>query len=196
RPRHHGERDRAWLLPLEDEPGRDRRAGRRGADGQRPPAPAGRRRGPQGCGPAVRLRRRRPHHRPGAGGRRRVHRGMSGRLPTMGALRGRVAVITGAGSGFGREFARVAAGEGMALVLVDVQADALAQTVAGLEASGGTVMHRRLDVSDGDAMHTLAHDAWARFGAVHLLFNNAGVGTTGLLWEAPVADWGWVLGVN
>src|SRR5690606_21021660 len=136
------------------------------------------------------------HHRPGAGGRRRVHRGMSGRLPTMGALRGRVAVITGAGSGFGREFARVAAGEGMALVLVDVQADALAQTVAGLEASGATVMHRRLDVRDGDAMHALAHDAWARFGAVHLLFNNAGVGTTGLLWEAPVADWGWVLGVN
>mgnify|MGYP001386361466 CR=1 FL=1 len=52
-------------------------------------------------------------------------------------LRGKVAVITGAGSGFGREFARIAAEEGMSLVLVDVQADALAETVAGLDGKIG-----------------------------------------------------------
>ncbi|WP_202844070.1 SDR family oxidoreductase [Luteimonas saliphila] len=114
----------------------------------------------------------------------------------MGDLRGKVAVITGAGSGFGREFARYAAREGMALVLVDVEADALGTTVAELEAIGAPLMHRRLDVTDGEAMHALAHDAWARYGAVHLLFNNAGVGCTGLVWEASVADWEWVLGVN
>lgn len=114
----------------------------------------------------------------------------------MGDLRGKVAVITGAGSGFGREFARVAAGAGMAVVLVDVQADALAETAAALEAGGTTVMQRRLDVADGHALQTLAHDVWARFGAVHLLFNNAGVGTTGMVWEASVQDWEWVLGVN
>src|SRR5690606_13097411 len=61
---------------------------------------------------------------------------------------------------------------------------------------GVTLMHRCLDVADGEAMQGLAHDACARFGAVHLLFNNAGVGSTGLLWEASVQDWEWVLGVN
>ena len=109
-------------------------------------------------------------------------------------LRGKVAVITGAGSGFGREFARIAAVEGMALVLVDVQADALAETVAELE--GTDILHRVLDVTDGAAMDTLAADAFARFGVVHLLFNNAGVGSTGLMWEATTRDWEWVLGVN
>lgn len=112
------------------------------------------------------------------------------------SLRGKVAVITGAGSGFGREFARIAAAEGMALVLVDVQADALAHTVSELEATGTPLLQRRLDVTDAQAMEALAHDAWARFGAVHLLFNNAGVGSTGLLWEATAQDWDWVLGVN
>ena len=110
------------------------------------------------------------------------------------SLRGKVAVITGAGSGFGREFARIAAAEGMALVLVDVQADALAETVAELD--GIDILHRTLDVTDGEAMELLATDAFERFGAVHLLFNNAGVGSTGLLWEATTRDWEWVLGVN
>jgi len=109
-------------------------------------------------------------------------------------LRGKVAVITGAGSGFGREFAHIAAEEGMSLVLVDVQADALAETVAGLD--GIDILQRTLDVTDGVAMEALAADAFTRFGAVHLLFNNAGVGCTGLLWEATTRDWEWVLGVN
>ena len=109
-------------------------------------------------------------------------------------LRGKVAVITGTGSGFGREFARIAAEEGMSLVLVDVQADALAETVAGLD--GIDILQRTLDVTDGVAMEALAADAFTRFGAVHLLFNNAGVGCTGLLWEATTRDWEWVLGVN
>ena len=112
------------------------------------------------------------------------------------ALRGKVAVITGAGSGFGREFARIGARAGMSLVLVDVQADALAETVAELEASGTPLLQRRLDVTDGAALEALAHDAWARFGPIHLLFNNAGVGSAGLLWEASLRDWEWVLGVN
>ena len=109
---------------------------------------------------------------------------------------GRTAVVTGAGSGFGREFAHVAATLGMNVVAADVQADALAAVTSELEAKGATVLARQLDVANGDAVEALAVDAEAAFGAVHLLFNNAGVGSGGLIWENSVRDWQWVLGVN
>jgi NAD(P)-dependent dehydrogenase (short-subunit alcohol dehydrogenase family) len=109
---------------------------------------------------------------------------------------GRVAVITGAGSGFGREFARLGAARGMKLVLADVQADALAATAAELQAAGAQVVSERVDVARGEEVEQLAERAFATFGAVHLLFNNAGVGSGGLLWENSERDWQWVLGVN
>ncbi len=109
---------------------------------------------------------------------------------------GKVAVITGAGSGFGREFARLGAELGMSLVLADVQTDAL-QAIAGeLEAGGARVLSRVLDVADGTQVDALAEATAAAFGDVHLLFNNAGVGSAGLIWENSVADWEWTLGVN
>ncbi len=114
----------------------------------------------------------------------------------MRTLRDGVAVITGAGSGFGLEFARKAAAEGMRLVLADVQADALEAARLELEASGAELLARRTDVSDGAQVAALAEAAVARFGRVHLLFNNAGVGAGGLLWENSEADWAWTLGVN
>jgi NAD(P)-dependent dehydrogenase (short-subunit alcohol dehydrogenase family) len=109
---------------------------------------------------------------------------------------GRVAVITGAGSGFGREFARLAAARGMRLVLADVQADALAAVATELQAAGAQVVSERVDVARGEEVEQLAERAYAAFGAVHLLFNNAGVGSGGLLWENSERDWQWVLGVN
>ncbi|MGB0134206.1 SDR family oxidoreductase [Dokdonella sp.] len=109
---------------------------------------------------------------------------------------GRVAVITGAGSGFGREFALLGAELGMSLVLADVQAEALQSVVGELESRGTRVLARVLDVSDAAQMDALADDAEKQFGDVHLLFNNAGVGTAGLIWENSVADWQWTLGVN
>ena len=113
---------------------------------------------------------------------------------------GQTAVLTGAGSGFGLEVARVAAQRGMNLVLVDVQADALAAAEAELSAvcatQGRAVMARKVDVSDAAAMETLAADVVERFGAPAVVFNNAGVGSGGLIWESSVADWNWVLGVN
>ncbi len=109
---------------------------------------------------------------------------------------GKTAVLTGAGSGFGLECARIAARLGMNLVLVDVQQDALDQATHELTAQGANVLACKVDVSDATAMEQLALQVQQRFGAPHLVFNNAGVGSGGLIWENSVADWQWVLGVN
>jgi NAD(P)-dependent dehydrogenase (short-subunit alcohol dehydrogenase family) len=109
---------------------------------------------------------------------------------------GRVAVITGAGSGFGREFAREAHRLGMKLVLADVQRDALNAVVAELGDAGATLIGEQVDVARGEEVQRLADRAFAEMGAVHLLFNNAGVGSGGLVWENSDRDWQWVLGAN
>ena len=106
----------------------------------------------------------------------------------------KTAVITGAGSGFGLETARIAARRGMNLVLVDVQADALEKAAA--EFTHVQVLARVVDVAKAEPMEALARDVQARFGAPHFVFNNAGVGSGGLIWENSVSDWEWVLGVN
>ena len=109
---------------------------------------------------------------------------------------GKTAVLTGAGSGFGLECARIGARLGMNLVLVDVQQDALDAAVAEMQAAGAQVLARKVDVSNAAQMEQLAADVLQRFGAPHLVFNNAGVGAGGLVWENSVKDWEWVLGVN
>ncbi len=111
-------------------------------------------------------------------------------------LRGRVAVITGAGSGFGREFARLGGARGMRLALADINQAALDATVDELRGAGVEVLGVRTDVSKADDVQALADATMARFGAVHLLFNNAGVGSGGFVWESTDADWQWVMGVN
>ncbi|MDB5940438.1 MAG: short chain dehydrogenase family protein [Ramlibacter sp.] len=109
---------------------------------------------------------------------------------------GRTAVLTGAGSGFGLECARIGARLGMNLVLADVQQDALDKAQAEIEAAGAQVLARKVDVSDAQQMQLLAQAVQERFGAPHFVFNNAGVGSGGLVWENSVKDWEWVLGVN
>jgi NAD(P)-dependent dehydrogenase (short-subunit alcohol dehydrogenase family) len=111
-------------------------------------------------------------------------------------FKGKTAVLTGAGSGFGLECARIGAKLGMNLVLVDVQQDALDKAAAEMSAQGAQVLARKVDVANAQAMEQLAADVKARFGAPHLVFNNAGVGAGGLVWENSIADWEWVLGVN
>jgi NAD(P)-dependent dehydrogenase (short-subunit alcohol dehydrogenase family) len=111
-------------------------------------------------------------------------------------FQGKTAVLTGAGSGFGLECARIGARLGMNLVLVDVQPDALDKAQAELEAAGAQVLARKVDVSSAEQMEDLAQAVQQRFGAPHFVFNNAGVGSGGLIWENSVKDWEWVLGVN
>jgi len=109
---------------------------------------------------------------------------------------GRTAVITGAASGFGLETARLAARQGMNVVMTDVMAEALEAAGRDVAALGGTVMTHRADVRHADAIEGLAAATCARFGTPHLVFNNAGVSTGGLVWEHTEKEWDWVLGVN
>jgi NAD(P)-dependent dehydrogenase (short-subunit alcohol dehydrogenase family) len=109
---------------------------------------------------------------------------------------GDIAVITGAASGFGLETSRVAARRGMKIVMADVQADALATAQAEIEGLGAEVLPFRLDVSKAAEVEALAAATFARFGVPNFVFNNAGVGAGGLIWEHTAADWDWVIGVN
>ena len=114
----------------------------------------------------------------------------------METITGKVAVVTGAGSGIGRALARRVAAEGGHVVLADVERAPLDAVARELTDAGAEVLAVPTDVSDGEAVDALRDAALERFGAVHLVCNNAGVSTGGLLWEQTVADWEWVLGVN
>ena len=111
-------------------------------------------------------------------------------------FKGKTAVLTGAGSGFGLECARIGARLGMQLVLVDVQQDALDKASAEMKAAGAQVLAFTLDVSNAEQMQAMSQAVFESFGAPHFVFNNAGVGSGGLIWENTVEDWEWVLGVN
>ncbi len=111
-------------------------------------------------------------------------------------FRNKTAVLTGAGSGFGLECARIGASLGMNLVLADVQQDALDRASFEMQGLGVQVLAYRLDVSKAIEVRALGEAVRERFGAPHFIFNNAGVATGGLIWESSVEDWEWVLGVN
>lgn len=115
-------------------------------------------------------------------------------------FKNKTAVLTGAGSGFGLECARIGAKLGMNIVLVDVQQDALDKATVEITAEaakyGGQVMSFRLDISKAVEVEAMGQAVFARLGAPHFVFNNAGVGAGGLIWETTLKDWEWVLGVN
>ncbi len=111
-------------------------------------------------------------------------------------IKGGSAVITGAASGFGLEASRIAAQRGMNVVMADVQQDALDAAAAEITALGAQVLALRLDVSKAHEVEALGEAAFKRFGAPNFVFNNAGVGAGGLIWEHTLKDWEWVVGVN
>ncbi len=112
-------------------------------------------------------------------------------------LEGRVAVVTGAGSGIGRGLARRFAGEGMRVVLADVERDALEAASGELRDTGAELLAVETDVSIAASVEALADRAYEAFGAVHVLCNNAGVGGgRGPTQDTTIADWQWILGVN
>lgn len=111
-------------------------------------------------------------------------------------FQGKIAVVTGAASGIGRALAEKSAQEGMKVVLADVEEQALKQTEADFKASGFEVLAVTTDVSQAQSVENLAQQAFQTYGAVHLLFNNAGVNAGTTIWNSSLTDWQWVLGVN
>lgn len=111
-------------------------------------------------------------------------------------LQGKVAVITGGAEGIGKAIALRAAAEGMKLVLADINAGSLEATVAELKAQDVEVIGVPTDVASEEQVNALAAKAFAQFGNVHLLVNNAGVAVAKPAWETTQKDWDWIMGVN
>src|SRR5207249_8041789 len=111
-------------------------------------------------------------------------------------LAGRVAVVTGGGGGIGRAMVDRLAREGAKVVIADVDERVLAAVVASVRARGGEAIGVRTDVTELASVQALADRAFAAFGKVHVLCNNAGVAVWGGLETATHRDWQWVLGVN
>ena len=114
----------------------------------------------------------------------------------MEQLEGRVAVITGAGSGIGEGLARACAAEGMQVVVADIELEQAQRVAAAIDPTGTNSLPVRVGVAERDAVETLAALAFETFGAVHLLCNNAGVLVYAATFEASAEDWEWVLSVN
>jgi NAD(P)-dependent dehydrogenase (short-subunit alcohol dehydrogenase family) len=109
---------------------------------------------------------------------------------------GKTAVVTGAASGIGRGIVRCLAGQGMNVVLADIEQAPMDEVVAELAARGTAAIGVRTDVSKLDQVEALAAAALDRFGAVHVLCNNAGVGVSNPVGATSMEDWRWTLDID
>ncbi|YCN58160.1 SDR family NAD(P)-dependent oxidoreductase [Rhodococcus erythropolis] len=111
-------------------------------------------------------------------------------------LRGRLAIVTGAGSGIGEALAQSASDRGMAVLAIDVNADRLDQLVDKVSKSGGSIDAAVASVADSEGIAKVAADAEAQHGPAGLIVNNAGVEFTGRVWETDATDWRKLLDIN
>lgn len=114
----------------------------------------------------------------------------------MDDFKDKVAVVTGAASGIGRGIAERCVQEGMKVVLADIEGQALHQAEMELRGNNADVLALLTDVSKPGDVESLAQKTLKTYGAVHILFNNAGVGGGNSIWQSTLADWQWVMGVN
>jgi NAD(P)-dependent dehydrogenase (short-subunit alcohol dehydrogenase family) len=111
-------------------------------------------------------------------------------------LGGKLALITGAATGIGRETALALARAGADLVICDVNESGLEQTAADLRALGRTILARRVDVARREDMQALADEVHRERAAIDVLVNNAGVGLGATFLETPLEDWEWIVRIN
>jgi len=114
----------------------------------------------------------------------------------MKEFRNKVAVVTGGASGLGRAMAWRFAGEGMKVVLADIEQETLDATLGEFREAGHEAHAVRCDVSRAEDVEALAQQTLATFGGVHIVCNNAGVAPGGVVWEHSVKDWEWAMGPN
>ena len=114
----------------------------------------------------------------------------------MDSFKGKVAVVTGGGSGIGRALALAFAREGARVVLADLDETAMESVAGEARTLGVDALPVRTDVSDLGSVQALADRAWQAFGGVHIVCNNAGVALWGGLERATHRDWQWAIGVN
>src|SRR5258708_10216270 len=114
----------------------------------------------------------------------------------MDTISGKVAVVTGGASGIGFATAKALAAKGAKLVIADIEASALNNAVAELSSSGAKAEGVMCDVADLASVQNLARQAFSKMGAVHILFNNAGVALNGHLVNMKHPDWEWILKVD
>lgn len=114
----------------------------------------------------------------------------------MEELKGKVAAVTGAGSGLGRAMALAFAAEGMQVALADLNEKNLSEVKTELASRGVKAFALRVDVSKAQEVDNFAAATGRELGSVHVVCNNAGVALAGAVWENTEAEWEWILGVN
>lgn len=117
-------------------------------------------------------------------------------MPGIQSFQDKNVVITGAGSGIGRATAVAFAKERASVIIADINVESLDKTKSLIESEGGRAHSYPLDVANREEVNEFAKKAIADHGAIHVLFNNAGVGVSGSITETPIHDWEWLVNIN